>query len=314
MSEAPVKAPKGEPKDTSTINKIRTENRERKKRWREANEDRNKDNDLRCRVSKRANKLHGKEPSEEKTRWMEEEFEKRQNKRKDKERRRNPNATGDSLPLNSTTPSTSSSSSTSKSRASARLNQQLQQQQQADQLAAALGIVGGDASHVLASSSTAAGGSLSTLGLSGQFDPNTVKTALALSDFVKKNVSLDLAQLTHVLADPNLAQQLLELERASAATVAAVTSATAASPPTTATTTTTEASTVPTLAGSSSSSSASMSSLAASLPGLLLSTLKTAGGDPVKALAAPAFNQAMDTDYPMDAVLTLMQLNGGWKA
>ncbi|KAG0019349.1 hypothetical protein BGZ82_000168 [Podila clonocystis] len=311
MSDAPVKAPKGEPKDTSTINKIRTENRERKKRWREANEDRNKDNDLRCRVSKRANKLHGKEPSEEKTRWMEEEFEKRQNKRKDKERRRNPNTTGDSLPLNSTTPSTSSS--TSKSRASTRLNQQLQQQQQADQLAAALGIVGGDASHVLAASSTAAGGSLSTLGLNGQFDPNTVKTALALSDFVKKNVSLDLAQLTHVLADPNLAQQLLELERASAATVAAVASATTTSPPTT-TTTTTEASTVPTLAGSSSSSSASMSSLAASLPGLLLSTLKTGGNDSVKALTAPAFNQAMDTDYPMDAVLTLMQLNGGWKA
>ncbi|KAF9310635.1 hypothetical protein BG003_008331 [Podila horticola] len=309
MSEAPVKAPKGEPKDTSTINKIRTENRERKKRWREANEDRNKDNDLRCRVSKRANKLYGKEASEEKNRWMEEEFEKRQNKRKDKERRRNPNATGDSLPLNSTTPS-STSSSTSKSRASTRLNQQLQQQQQADQLAAALGIVGGDASHVLAASSSA-GGSLSTLGLNGQFDPNTVKTALALSDFVKKNVSLDLAQLTHVLADPNLTQQLLELERASAATVAAVTSATTTSPTTA--TTTTDASTVPTLAGAS-SSSASMSSLAASLPGLLLSTLKTGGGDPVKALTAPAFNQAMDTDYPMDAVLTLMQLNGGWKA
>ncbi|KAF9394455.1 hypothetical protein CPC16_011245 [Podila verticillata] len=309
MSEAP-KAAKGEPKDTSTINKIRTENRERKKRWREANEDRNKDNDLRCRVSKRANKLHGKEPSEEKTRWMEEEFEKRQNKRKDKERRRNPNSTGDSFPLNSSTPSTTSSSS--KSRASTRLNQQLQQQQQADQLAAALGIVGGDASHVLASSSSSGGG-LNTLGLnSGQFDPNTVKTALALSDFVKKNVSLDLAQLTHVLADPNLAQQLLELERASAATVAAVTSATATSPTIT-TTTASEASTVPTLGGGGASSSTSMSSLAASLPGLLLSTLKTGGGSDVKALT-PAFNQAMDTDYPMDAVLTLMQLNGGWKA
>ncbi|KAI9239317.1 MAG: hypothetical protein BYD32DRAFT_232735 [Podila humilis] len=220
MSEVP-KAAKGEPKDTSTINKIRTENRERKKRWREANEDRNKDNDLRCRVSKRANKLHGKEPS--------------------------------------------------------------------------------------------SGGGLNTLGLnSGQFDPNTVKTALALSDFVKKNVSLDLAQLTHVLADPNLAQQLLELERASAATVAAVTSATATSPTIT-TTTASEASTVPTLGGGGASSSTSMSSLAASLPGLLLSTLKTGGGSDVKALT-PAFNQAMDTDYPMDAVLTLMQLNGGWKA
>ncbi|RUS13772.1 hypothetical protein BC937DRAFT_94811, partial [Endogone sp. FLAS-F59071] len=68
--------------------KVRAENRERKKRWREQNEDRNKDNDLRCRVNKRANKLFGKGDSDHKHRWIEEEFGKRQMKRKEKERRK----------------------------------------------------------------------------------------------------------------------------------------------------------------------------------------------------------------------------------
>ncbi|KAL1923077.1 uncharacterized protein VTP21DRAFT_9453 [Calcarisporiella thermophila] len=70
------------------IEKIRQENRERKKRWRELNEERNKDNDLRCRVNKRANKIFGKEDTEEKRRWIETEFSKRRSKRQDKERRR----------------------------------------------------------------------------------------------------------------------------------------------------------------------------------------------------------------------------------
>ncbi|KAI8335790.1 hypothetical protein BC941DRAFT_429365 [Chlamydoabsidia padenii] len=80
--------------------KIRADNRERKKRWRELNEERNKDNDLRCRVNKRANKLFGKEESEIKQQWVKEEFMKRQFKRKDKERRKTegPNDTGH-LPL-----------------------------------------------------------------------------------------------------------------------------------------------------------------------------------------------------------------------
>ncbi|KAG4306213.1 hypothetical protein PORY_000201 [Pneumocystis oryctolagi] len=68
--------------------KIRQENRERKKRWRQANEDRNKDNDLRCRVNKRAHKLYGKEQSLAKSKWIETEFLKRQMKRKDRERKR----------------------------------------------------------------------------------------------------------------------------------------------------------------------------------------------------------------------------------
>lgn len=70
--------------------KIRLENRERKKRWREVHSERNKDNDLRARVQRRANIMFGPNVSEEKTRWMEEEFIKRKEKRlsrqlKDKE-------------------------------------------------------------------------------------------------------------------------------------------------------------------------------------------------------------------------------------
>ncbi|KAG5519598.1 hypothetical protein PMAC_001753 [Pneumocystis sp. 'macacae'] len=72
----------------SLTDKIRQENRERKKRWRQANEDRNKDNDLRCRVNKRAHKLYGKEQSVAKSKWIEAEFLKRQMKRKDRERKR----------------------------------------------------------------------------------------------------------------------------------------------------------------------------------------------------------------------------------
>ncbi|KAI9287899.1 hypothetical protein BC943DRAFT_317344 [Umbelopsis sp. AD052] len=68
--------------------KVRAENRERKKRWREQNEDRNKDNDLRCRVNKRANRLFGKADSANKLEWIQEEFSKRQRKRQEKERRK----------------------------------------------------------------------------------------------------------------------------------------------------------------------------------------------------------------------------------
>ncbi|ORX77612.1 hypothetical protein K493DRAFT_321349 [Basidiobolus meristosporus CBS 931.73] len=74
--------------DEALLEKMRAENRERKKKWRQQNEERNKDNDLRCRVNKRANKLFGPGPSDHKTRWTEEEFKKRQQKRKEKERRK----------------------------------------------------------------------------------------------------------------------------------------------------------------------------------------------------------------------------------
>ncbi|KAJ2849525.1 hypothetical protein IWW36_002563 [Coemansia brasiliensis] len=68
--------------------KMRQENRERKKRWRELNEERNKDNDLRCRVNKRANQLYGAQASEAKEKWIGEEFERRQQKRREKEMRK----------------------------------------------------------------------------------------------------------------------------------------------------------------------------------------------------------------------------------
>ncbi|KAJ2350977.1 hypothetical protein IWW50_005663 [Coemansia erecta] len=78
------------PQTTQTLvaEKMREENRERKKRWRELNEERNKDNDLRCRVNKRANQLYGATASEDKERWIGEEFERRQQKRREKELRK----------------------------------------------------------------------------------------------------------------------------------------------------------------------------------------------------------------------------------
>lgn len=74
------------PRKMTSSEKTRSENRERKKRWREQNEERNKDNDLRCRVNKKAKKLFGSEPSIEKTNWIEAEFTRRHTKRKEKER------------------------------------------------------------------------------------------------------------------------------------------------------------------------------------------------------------------------------------
>ncbi|BFZ53372.1 hypothetical protein PYCC9005_000395 [Savitreella phatthalungensis] len=69
------------------MGKNRMDNRERKKRWREANEDRNKDNDLRSRVNKRAHKLFGVGNTRMKELWIEEEFSKRKAKRQSKEGR-----------------------------------------------------------------------------------------------------------------------------------------------------------------------------------------------------------------------------------
>ncbi|KAJ2719373.1 hypothetical protein GGI07_005254 [Coemansia sp. Benny D115] len=81
----PAPEPKG-----AVLEKMRLENRERKKRWRELNEERNKDNDLRCRVNKRANQLYGAHASEAKDKWIGEEFERRQMRRKEKELRKRP--------------------------------------------------------------------------------------------------------------------------------------------------------------------------------------------------------------------------------
>ncbi|KAI5858089.1 hypothetical protein BZA05DRAFT_456911 [Tricharina praecox] len=77
--------------------RIREENRERKKRWREVNQDRNKDNDLRCRVTKRAARLFGLGSSATKTAWVAAEFNKRKQKREQKEKTKG----GDGLNLSS---------------------------------------------------------------------------------------------------------------------------------------------------------------------------------------------------------------------
>ncbi|KAJ8144175.1 hypothetical protein OY671_002733 [Metschnikowia pulcherrima] len=66
---------------TEHKSRIREGNRERKKKWREENAERNKDNDLRCRVLKRAATKFGETSTEEKLLWIEKEYTKRRNRR-----------------------------------------------------------------------------------------------------------------------------------------------------------------------------------------------------------------------------------------
>ncbi|KAK9390402.1 hypothetical protein V1515DRAFT_590231 [Lipomyces mesembrius] len=69
------------PRNEEERQKLKTENRERKKRWRMRNDERNKDNDLRVRVNRRANRMFGVESSEKKTQWIENEFARRRQRR-----------------------------------------------------------------------------------------------------------------------------------------------------------------------------------------------------------------------------------------
>lgn len=64
--------------------RARLDSRIRKKRWRFKNVDKNRDNDLRVRVVRRATQLFGAESTPEKEKWIENEFNVRRNKRLDK--------------------------------------------------------------------------------------------------------------------------------------------------------------------------------------------------------------------------------------
>lgn len=61
--------------------RVRIENRERKKRWRGQNMDRNRDNDLRGRVTRRATQIYGAANTPQKMKWIEAEFQSRKLKR-----------------------------------------------------------------------------------------------------------------------------------------------------------------------------------------------------------------------------------------
>ncbi|KAI9762763.1 MAG: hypothetical protein M4579_000115 [Chaenotheca gracillima] len=74
-----------DPTKVAERERVREENRERKKRWRESNAERNKDNDLRCRINKRAKQIYGPSQSAERRAWIESEFNKRRAKRESKE-------------------------------------------------------------------------------------------------------------------------------------------------------------------------------------------------------------------------------------
>ncbi|KAK9481384.1 hypothetical protein V1514DRAFT_323666 [Lipomyces japonicus] len=61
--------------------RLKLDNRLRKQRWRELNEERNKDNDLRGRVMRRADIIFGKENLQQKMQWIDQEFSRRRQKR-----------------------------------------------------------------------------------------------------------------------------------------------------------------------------------------------------------------------------------------
>ncbi|MCJ1464329.1 hypothetical protein MMC07_002942 [Pseudocyphellaria aurata] len=70
--------------DAATIaerEKTRDGNRKRKQNWRNTHLERNKDNDLRCRINSSAKREFGSEPSDEKAKYVESEFTKRREKR-----------------------------------------------------------------------------------------------------------------------------------------------------------------------------------------------------------------------------------------
>ncbi|KAK9467472.1 hypothetical protein V1512DRAFT_261269 [Lipomyces arxii] len=69
------------PKNAEERERLQLTNRRRKKRWRQLNNERNKDNDLRARLNRRADTLFGKSPSEKRQQWIEHEFVKRREKR-----------------------------------------------------------------------------------------------------------------------------------------------------------------------------------------------------------------------------------------
>lgn len=66
---------------TDDRERVRHENRERKKRWRGQNMDRNRDNDLRGRVTRKANQIYGAANTPQKMKWIEGEFQNRRMKR-----------------------------------------------------------------------------------------------------------------------------------------------------------------------------------------------------------------------------------------
>ncbi|KAI9834679.1 MAG: hypothetical protein M1826_000081 [Phylliscum demangeonii] len=83
-----------DPQKAAEIERQRQENRERKKRWRESNEAKNKDNDLRARLNKRAKQLfEGVDPAIQ-AEWIEDQFARRRAKREVKSQKGGPMTDG----------------------------------------------------------------------------------------------------------------------------------------------------------------------------------------------------------------------------
>jgi len=274
--------------------KVRAENRERKKRWREQNEDRNKDNDLRCRVNKRANRLFGKMDSDAKREWIQEEFAKRQRKRQDKERRKNavngsmgPGASGQDMTSSSGYQSPSSMASFTSSQLEA-----LQQQSSEFYPMSASGIppLSPTTATKLLNSNLAA------VLKAGKNDPSATAAAAAAvlqsPQFLQLNQllsqqSAEAAQYTSEMAPSESGTKSENIDyKLPLEQIEAVVSAVAAA------------------SGEAEKGDASTNGQSASEEGK--ESEKQAEG------SKPANGQG-GGDYPMDAVMTLMQLNAGWR-
>ena len=88
QSRAPRKSHPPSTRTSKSLDAIRVDNRQRKAQWRATNAERNRDNDLRSRVNKIANKKFGPNASREKTAYVESEYQKRRTKRETRQRTR----------------------------------------------------------------------------------------------------------------------------------------------------------------------------------------------------------------------------------
>ncbi|CAM0143124.1 unnamed protein product [Umbelopsis sp. WA50703] len=269
--------------------KVRAENRERKKRWREQNEDRNKDNDLRCRVNKRANRLFGMADNPNKRKWCQEEFAKRQRKRQEKERRKNTvngsGAPGSGQDTGYQSPNAMASFTASQLEA-------LQQQSSDYYPMSTNGIppLSPTTATKLLNSNLAA------VLKAGKNDPSATAAAAAAvlqsPQFLQLNqlLSQQTAEAAHYTSDMSTADGT---NKSSDSILEQLTAAAAAN------------------AANSTSNEQATADAGEGTSGEAADKDKTQGEKPAEN-GKPANGQG-GGDYPMDAVMTLMQLNAGWR-
>ncbi|KAG0168255.1 hypothetical protein DFQ28_005299 [Apophysomyces sp. BC1034] len=308
--------------------KVRADNRERKKRWRAQNEERNKDNDLRCRVNKRAHKLFGKDDGEHKRRWIEDEFLKRQMKRKEKERRKQVTNGAIGAPVAGSSSHTSNMDLAAVAQQAQLNTQQLQTLQETNYLSMLCNNLGALSPDTAAKLLNASNGSPKT-------QDRTQQLSLQLIDFLQQLQQYQ-PQQQQQQAQQQQQQQAQQQQQQSSAEEQQQPPHTEYDLPTfsTASSSTVSESTAAPVQDTRPeeklaallSSSINTAAAAVAAAGSSQVTPKVeesskpsdqhqnADGNEQQPQQQQASNgQQAGGDYPMDAVLTLMQLNAGWR-